>query len=61
MPTTDNRNLSAYASIEPCIVMGCTQEYGHQGLHDLNEELLKEQQDMCDLRYEDTDLSVSHE
>lgn len=61
MPTADSRSLSAYASIEPCIVMGCTHEYGHVGQHDLDEELLKEQQEMSSLTLADTDLCANRE
>jgi hypothetical protein len=61
MPTVDNKSLLTDVAIEPCIIMGCTQEYGHGGSHDLCKEFLKEQLVMAELRYEDTDLGANHE
>lgn len=31
------RTLLSYAAIEPCIVMGCVHEYGHEGAHEYEE------------------------
>lgn len=65
MPITDPRDLVAGASIEPCIVMGCTHSYGHLGAHDADQEMFRSLQEELiqieELNYEDTDLGAKHE
>ena len=31
--------LYTYATIDPCIILGCTEEYGHAGAHVFEEEI----------------------
>jgi hypothetical protein len=46
----DERPLIAYAAIEPCIMLGCIHEYGHDGKHEYcdSESLCDCEASVCD-------------